>query len=51
MRNTFNTKNTYENILTGINKEVRNNFNSTPMWGSKVGKLKKVKNRLKKFIR
>jgi hypothetical protein len=21
MRNTFNTKNTYENILTGINKE------------------------------
>jgi len=24
MRNTFNTKNTYENILTGINKEERN---------------------------
>jgi hypothetical protein len=22
MRNTFHTKNTYENILTGINKEV-----------------------------
>jgi hypothetical protein len=24
MRNTFNTKNTFENILIGINKEERN---------------------------
>jgi len=31
MRNTFNTKNTYENILTGINKEeVLTENNYTP---------------------
>ena len=31
--------------------EERKNFTSNPMWGSKVGKLKKVKGRLKNFIR
>jgi hypothetical protein len=31
MRNTFNTKNTYENILTGINKE---EGNKNPISGS-----------------
>jgi hypothetical protein len=44
-------KNTFENILTGINKEEKNNFISNPVWGSKVGRLKKVKDRLKNFIR
>ena len=29
----------------------RDNFTSNPVWGAKVGRLKKVKNRLKKFIR
>jgi hypothetical protein len=28
-----------------LEEEVRNNFNSNPVWGSKVGKLKKVKDR------
>ena len=32
-------------------QEVRNNFILNPMWGSKVGRLKKVKDRLKNFIR
>jgi hypothetical protein len=34
-----------------LEEEVRNNFNSNPMWGSKVEKLKKVKGRLKNIIR
>jgi hypothetical protein len=37
MKNTFNTKNTYENILTGINKEERNKNQipeSANMWTS-----------------
>ena len=32
MRNTFNTKNTYENILTGINKEVINVYSKQFMF-------------------
>ena len=34
-----------------LEEEVRNNFNSNPVWGSKVGKLKKVKDKLNNFIR
>jgi len=32
-------------------QEVRNNFISNPVWDSKVGRLKKVKDRLKNIIR
>jgi len=34
-----------------LEEEIKNNFNSNPMWSAKVERLKKVKDRLKKYHR